>query len=138
VRLIRGIEGQVEERVAARPGDEALSAAAETLLAALDAVEGEIYQVRNQSNQDPLNFPIKLNNRIAALMGVVQNADGRPTEQSYEVFELLSGELDRQLARLSEVLETELGRFNELLDARDLEPVERVMIPEEEPEEEAS
>jgi len=31
-------------------------------------VEEDLYQVRNRSNQDPLNFPIKLNNQIAALM----------------------------------------------------------------------
>ena len=47
---------------------------------ALGAVEGEIYQVRNQSNQDPLNFPIKLNNKLAALMGVVEGRrTGPPT-----------------------------------------------------------
>ncbi|NIP83507.1 MAG: glycosyl hydrolase, partial [Gemmatimonadetes bacterium] len=136
VRLIRGIERQIEERLEARPEDAELESAAQSLRAELDAVEGEIYQVRNQSNQDPLNFPIKLNNRLAALMGVVQNADGRPTEQSYEVFELLSGQLDEQLRRLDEVLDTGLDRFNQLLDSRDLEAVERVMIPEHEEEDE--
>ena len=35
------------------------------------AVEGEIYQVRNRSNQDPLNFPIKVNNRLANLLSMV-------------------------------------------------------------------
>ena len=45
-------------------------------------MEGEIYQVKNQSNQDPLNFPIKLNNKIAALQGVIESADVRPTEQA--------------------------------------------------------
>ncbi|NIP80322.1 MAG: hypothetical protein GWM90_14295, partial [Gemmatimonadetes bacterium] len=75
---------QIEERVEARPDDDVLEAAAERLRASLNAVETEIYQVRNQSAQDPLNFPIKLNNRIAALLGVVQSAEGRPTAQSYE------------------------------------------------------
>ena len=133
VRLIRGIEGQVEDRVEQRATDAELTAAAERLRAALDAVEGEIYQVRNQSNQDPLNYPIKLNNRIGALMGVVQGAEGRPTRQSYQVFELLSGLLDVELAELRDVLENDLERFNDMLEARGLERIVPRMIPETEP-----
>jgi hypothetical protein len=53
----------------------------------LAAVEEQLYQVRNRSNQDPLNYPIRLNNRIAALLGVVEGADGAPTRQSYQVFD---------------------------------------------------
>ena len=135
IRLIRGIEEQVEARVEARPEDAELAAAAEQLRARLNAVEGEIYQVRNESRQDPLNYPIKLNNRIGALLGVVQSSEGRPTEQSYEVFDLLSGLLTGQLERLDGVLEDDLRRFNQLLDARGMAPVEEKMIPEEEAEE---
>ena len=52
------------------------------LLKPLAAVEDEVYQVRNRSSQDPLNYPIKLNNKIAALAGVIESADNKPTEQS--------------------------------------------------------
>ncbi|MFW6331540.1 MAG: WD40/YVTN/BNR-like repeat-containing protein, partial [Gemmatimonadota bacterium] len=130
VRLIRGIEGQIEDRVDARPDDQELASRAGSLRAKLDAVEGEIYQVRNRSNQDPLNYPIKLNNRIAALLGVVQRAPARPTAQSYEVFEILSGELATQMARLREILNEDLSGFNALLEQRGLEPVREEMIPE--------
>ena len=136
VRLIRGIEGQVEDRLEGRATDAELNAAARSLREKLDSVEVEIYQVRNQSNQDPLNFPIKLNNRIAALLGVVQNAEGRPTEQSYTVYELLDGLLEVELRTLQVILDNDLEAFNELLRARGLAPVERIMIPEREEEEE--
>jgi photosystem II stability/assembly factor-like uncharacterized protein len=136
VRLIRGIERQVEARLEERPDDAELASAAESLQAELNAVEEEIYQVRNRSNQDPLNYPIKLNNRIGALLGVVQNAPGRPTAQSYEVFEMLSTQLAQQLGRLGEITDQDLDRFNQLLESRELDPVEQEMIPEEEPEEE--
>ena len=46
-----------------------------------------------------MNYPIKLNNKLAALLGVVESADGRPTEQSYTVFKDLSGRLDVELAQ---------------------------------------
>ena len=76
----------------------------ETMIAKLSAIEEEIYQVKNQSGQDPLNYPIKLNNKLAALLGVVQSGDFRPTEQSYEVFEILSKQLQKQLDELSKLL----------------------------------
>jgi len=88
-------------------------------------VEGEIHEYRNQSNQDPLNFGIKLNNKLAALMGVVESADARPTDQSYAVFEDLSARLAVQLGRMNELLDRDLAQFNELLRARNLPPVRR-------------
>ena len=68
----------------------AVAKALDDFEAALSAIEGEIYQVKLQSSQDPLNFPIKLNNKIAALQGVIESADVRPTEQAYSVFRTLS------------------------------------------------
>ena len=56
-------------------------------------VEEEIYQVRNQSGQDPLNFPIKVNNRLAALLGVVSRGDAKPIASAYPIFGDLKGEL---------------------------------------------
>jgi hypothetical protein len=66
----------------------------------LSAIESEIYQVKNQSGQDPLNYPIRLNNKIAALAGVVGGTDAKPTSQSYTVFNDLSSQLDRQLSAM--------------------------------------
>ena len=57
---------------------------------ALSEVEDSLYQTKNRSGQDPLNYPIRLNNRIGALMGVVASADGRPTQQSYDVDKVLT------------------------------------------------
>ena len=53
--------------------------------------------MKNQSGQDPLNYPIRLNNKIAALSGVVGGTDAKPTAQAYVVFTDLSTQLDRQL-----------------------------------------
>lgn len=78
----------------------------------LGAVEEEIYQVRLQSGQDPLNYPIKLNNKIAALLGVVLAGDFRPTEQTYEVFDMLSKQLNMQLLLLEVTLHNDLSNFN--------------------------
>ena len=64
-----------------------------SLLSKLELIESSIYQVKNQSGQDPLNFPIKVNNRLAYLRKSVESGDGIPTSGSLEVFDLLKEEL---------------------------------------------
>ncbi len=110
---IRQLKQQVAERVTRSPGA-GLEAAADAVTAKLTGVEGEIYQYRNRSSQDPLNYPIKLNNKLAALQSVVETGDNRPTTQSYAVFQDLSGRLDRQIARLEEIVARDLAAFNAL------------------------
>lgn len=82
------------------------SATDEKLLAQLTAIEEALYQVRNQSGQDPLNFPIKINNRIAALWRSVETGDAKPTAASYEVSKQLTEELDKQIAELKKITVT--------------------------------
>ena len=88
----------------------ALKAAGDRLTTNLNAVEEEIYQTRNQSGQDPLNFPIKINNRIAGINRVVNVGDGKPIGSVYEIFKEVTAELKIQTDRLQQVLEEELGR----------------------------
>ena len=80
-------------------------------------------RLRNRSNQDPLNFPIKLNNRIGALRRSVETGDARPTNASYVVFKELSSELEVQLAKLKGLVTVDLGAFNKLLAAKNLDQI---------------
>jgi hypothetical protein len=121
---IRKIKAEIDDRLEAA-GDQSLEEQGREIQAAISEVEGEIYQVRNRSNQDPLNFPIKLNNKLAALMGVVESAEDRPTDQSYEVFDYLSGLLQDELDRLDEILEVDLPAFNRRLEGMGLAPIDR-------------
>jgi hypothetical protein len=83
-------------------------------------VEEDLYQVRNRSGQDPLNFPIKLNNRIAALGRSVQTGHARPTNAAYKVFDELSRELDVVLQRLATVERADLAELNRSLEVKGL------------------
>ena len=56
--------------------------------------------MRNQSNQDPLNFPIKTNNRLASLLRVVNTGDGKPIANAEPIFNDLSAELKAETDRL--------------------------------------
>jgi photosystem II stability/assembly factor-like uncharacterized protein len=108
---IRDVKRQVADRLTKSP-DPQLKTTGDKLTKDLSAVEEEIYQVRNQSGQDPLNFPIKINNRLASLLGVVSRADARPIANAYPIFTDLKGELKVQTDALQKVLSTDLLAFN--------------------------
>jgi hypothetical protein len=119
---IRSLKTQIADRVGKASGA-AIKTAGESLTEKLTAVEGEIYQYRNRSSQDPLNYPIRLNNKLAALQGIVEGGDAKPTDQSYAVFKELSGRLDKELAKLDALLTAELGAFNAQLMGEKLDAV---------------
>ncbi len=81
----------------------------------MTVIEEELYQVKNQSGQDPLNFPIKLNNRLASLRSSLEDGDAKPTDGAYLVFKELSSELEKQLADLKGIIEQDLSKVNSVL-----------------------
>ena len=122
VLRVRRVKDQIADRVT-KANDPKLKAAAGALTEKLTAVEGEIYQYRNRSSQDPLNFPIKLNNKLAALQGIVESGDYKPTDQSRAVFKELSGQLDLRLEELDSLLRKELASFNLMVVKKKLAPI---------------
>jgi photosystem II stability/assembly factor-like uncharacterized protein len=119
---IRKIKEQVKDRLT-KSQDAQLKAAGDRLTKNLSAVEEEIYQVRNQSGQDPLNFPIKINNRIGSLLGSVERGDGRPTANVYPIFEDLKKELKVQTDRLQQVIASDVPAFNTEAKRAGVEPI---------------
>ncbi|MDQ6691002.1 MAG: glycosyl hydrolase, partial [Gemmatimonadota bacterium] len=124
VKTIRNVKAQLADRVKKMPADKSTTFAtvANSLADRLSSIESEIYQVKNQSGQDPLNYPIRLNNKIAALSGVVAGTDAKPTSQSYTVFNELSSQLDRQLSTMRGTLII-LPAINASLKAAGLPPI---------------
>lgn len=90
----------------------------------LSEIEEELYQVKNQSGQDPLNFPIKLNNRLASLRRSVESGDAKPTNGAYKVFEELSAELETHLNALNETMATQLPKVNKVLTKSGKSPLD--------------
>jgi len=115
---IRAAKKQLEDYAARLKDDVAakkVADAAKDLDKKLTEVEQELYQTKNQSSQDPLNFPIKLNNRLAALLGVVQENDAGPTKQSNVVYEGLASEANAQIRAADQLLKDDVGAFNKLV-----------------------
>jgi photosystem II stability/assembly factor-like uncharacterized protein len=121
VIAIRELKKQMDDRLK-KNQDPELKTACDSLRASLTAVEEEVYQVRNRSGQDPLNFPIKLNNKLAALGSSIERGDGKPTAASYDVFRLLSDRLSEQKQRLDAALRR-LPEVNRMLAERKLDPL---------------
>ena len=83
-------------------------------------VEEALIQTKAKSGQDVLNFPIRVNNHLAALAGVVASADSAPTKQSYEVFDMLSKTVDEQLAKWQFVVTMDVKSYNDLIKQQDV------------------
>jgi hypothetical protein len=95
--------------------DPAVAEAGASLRDKLSTIEEQVYQVRNSANEDPLNFPIKLNNLIAALARSVETGDAPPTDQTYVVQRELSAQLSAIQVKFNEALKVDLDRFNTVL-----------------------
>jgi photosystem II stability/assembly factor-like uncharacterized protein/chaperonin cofactor prefoldin len=81
----------------------------------LTTIENSIHETRNRSVQDPINYGIKLNNRIAHLMVEQGQGDFRPNRQAEEVFAALSQLLDKELQSLHALLSSQGPALNKLI-----------------------
>ncbi len=122
VLQVRDVRAQVDDRLS-KNADASLRTMATAFKTNTAAVEGEIYQVRMQASQDPLNYPIKLNNQLAALRGVIESSDNRPTVQAQEAFTVLAGQLDTELTKLQVLFDKDLASLNDKLRALGLAPI---------------
>jgi hypothetical protein len=126
VKEIRRVKTEVADRQGKLPAAQrdAFSALSSAFGTALSEVEDSLYQTKNRSGQDPLNYPIRLNNRIGALLGVVQSSDGQPTQQSYDVYKVVASELTKDLDKLHRLMNTNLPKINAMLRAAGLKEIE--------------
>lgn len=88
---------------------------AKPLLKKLTGIENRLMQTKSHAVEDPANYPVKLNNKLAALASVAGSSYNQPTKQEYEVFDELSGQVDAQFKILQPLLTNQLQKFNELV-----------------------
>jgi photosystem II stability/assembly factor-like uncharacterized protein len=114
---IRNLKTDVNDRQGKMKGNTAFGPLAQKFADSLSAVEDSIYQTKNQSGQDPLNFPIRLNNQFSSLLSFVSSGERRPPKQAYDVFATLNPKLDRELSRLERIIAADLPKLNAMLKA---------------------
>jgi len=94
---------------------------AKSIVEAFNKIENEIHQTKSKSNQDPLNFGIKLNNKLGHLNALVSSTDFRPTDQSVLVKDDLSQKLNVQLNEFEEIISKRIPAFNKEFKSLELE-----------------
>ena len=107
---IREVRRQLEEFT--KRDDKKVADAAKDLIQKLTAIEEALYQTKNRASEDPLNFPIQLNNKIAYVLGTVSNSESQPTQQSYMVYEDLASQVNAKIRALNGLLTTDVAAFN--------------------------
>jgi photosystem II stability/assembly factor-like uncharacterized protein len=123
ITRLRGVRDQVKtasERAEGSEAEKAIQEAADALSKKLTTVEEALYQTKNRASQDPLNYPIRLDNKLAALGGTVASADAAPTAQSYAVYEELVAKIDAELRTLDRVMADDVPAFNRLVREKDV------------------
>lgn len=83
----------------------------------MTAIEEALYQTKNQSGQDPLNFPIRLNNKLAHLNSVVGSGDFKPTDQAVAVKNELTELINAELKKWQEIKNADIPAFNQKVKA---------------------
>jgi photosystem II stability/assembly factor-like uncharacterized protein len=126
IRTIRSVREQVNSVAthAKKAGHGDFMAQADSISKKLASIEQQLMQTKNESHQDPLNYPPQLDNQYAYLYGNVAGPDGPPTEGARQRFRDLNQEEWAPLReRLHTILDTDVARFNNRVRALDSEPV---------------
>jgi photosystem II stability/assembly factor-like uncharacterized protein len=123
IRYAREQINRVTEPMKGKEDMKDVTALAKTILDDMKKIEETLYQTKNRSNQDPLNFPIRLNNKLAGLAGEAGGGDFRPTEQVKAVYKELSGKIDEQLATLNKIINEQVPKLNALVKEKKVDAV---------------
>jgi len=123
IKKIRGVNTQLDAFTKQYKDNEKtkdLVEKAKTMKEEFGKIEKALYQTKNRSNQDPLNFPIRLTNKLAHLNSLVGLDDFPPTDQDMAVQKELTGKIETQLKAFDAMLDSELQEFNKAFNALNL------------------
>jgi hypothetical protein len=126
IKSIREVRKQITDvtgRVKNEADKKEIAEAVKKMNEKLTRIEETLYQTKNRSGQDPLNFPIRLNDKLAGVASGAASGDFAPTEQSYAVKKELTAQIDAELAKLKNVMSTDVPAFNELIKSKNVPAV---------------
>ena len=123
MRDLREQMSAINKRLKDDPRGKSIADAGKSLDKKMTEVEEALIQTKAKSGQDVLNFPVRLNNHLVALSGVVGSADSAPTQQSYEVFDMLSKAVDEQLSKWKALVSNDVKSYNNLIKQQEVPAV---------------
>ena len=89
----------------------------------LKRIEENLYQTQNESGQDPLNFPIRLNNKVGHLGSIMGIGDNKPTDQALKFYDEVGAEIDAELAQLEKIKTEDLDVLNKMINNQKIKAV---------------
>jgi hypothetical protein len=93
--------------------DSAFQKQAKEVLASLTSIEEALHQTKAKSGQDVLNFPIRLDDKIAGVFESAASGYTAPTQQVQGVYELLKGQVDAEFNKLDTLKKTGVKKLND-------------------------
>ena len=120
IERIREVRAQLKDLRTRVDKESPIVEASKALDKKMTEIEEALYQTKNRSAQDPLNFPIRLNDKLASVAESASAGDFAPTAQHRAVYAELVGQIDAELAKLRTLFDEELPKLNELAKNVDL------------------
>lgn len=93
---------------------------ADSIQKQLTSIEEALYQTKSKSGQDVLNFPIRINDKLAGLYGVAASGQNAPSKQAKEAFAELAAQADVQMDKLKKVMSSDIATLNKLINDKQL------------------
>jgi len=116
IRLLRtqleGLQARLEKESEGDADVADLAAEVTALLETITPIEEALYQTQNESRQDPLNYPIRLNNKLTSLMRTAAVGDAQPTAAAVAVKDELSAAIESELGLLDSVWSENVPALN--------------------------
>lgn len=123
IRTAREQINRVTEPMKGKEDMKDVNELSKSILDEMKKIEEALYQTKNRSGQDPLNYPVRLNNKLAALGSEVDGSDYRPTQQVKEVYKEVVDKIDFQLNQLNKVMNEKVPKFNDLIKQKQVNAV---------------
>lgn len=123
IRTIRDQINRITEPMKGKEDMKDVNDLAKSILDDMKKIEENLYQTKNKSNQDPLNYPVRLNNKLAAVGSEVDGSDYKPTEQVKAVHNEITEKINEQLNTLKKIMTEKIPKFNELVKQKQVSAV---------------
>ena len=122
IKDIRALRTQINEFVARQGKDcpKDIKDMAASMTKELTSIEETLYQTKSKSGQDPLNYPIRINDKLSGVFDVANSGFNAPSKQSKDVFTDLSKQADEQLNKLKKIVAEDVPKFNQLIREKSL------------------
>jgi len=122
IKDIRALRTQINSFVSLQGKDapKEIKTMADSINKKMTAIEETLYQTKAKSGQDVLNYPIRLNDKLAGVFDVANSGQNAPSKQVRDVYNDLAAQIDAQLNKLKEIKQKDIPAFNEAIRQKTL------------------